>query len=148
MPHALFLGSNLATQDRVSQPPQPFPLPVDSRRPSFLQRLRRVWTGILYISRSQHDDLKDYTTRHGFRKNNSVEFIRAHIGHGTADVVLSLLGLAVPINSAYVPPPLLLSSLKEKVQDINFGRYYVLRVWQRVLNRSIQHVSLDATKPW
>lgn len=100
MPHALFLGSNLATQDRVSQPPQPLPTPADARRPSFLQRLQRFWKSILYISRSERDDLKDYTTRHGFRQNNSIEFIRAHLGHGTVDVILSLLGLAVPINSA------------------------------------------------
>ncbi|KAG0703149.1 natural resistance-associated macrophage protein-domain-containing protein [Suillus ampliporus] len=100
MPHALFLGSNLATQDRVSQPPQPLPTPVDARRPSFLQRLQRFWKSILYISRSERDDSKDYTSRHGFRQNNSMEFIRAHLGHGTVDVILSLLGLAVPINSA------------------------------------------------
>ncbi|KAJ8596811.1 Nramp-domain-containing protein [Rhizopogon salebrosus TDB-379] len=100
MPHALFLGSNLATQDRVSQPPEPLPPPVDTRRPLFLQRLRRIWTGVLYITRSQRDNFKDYTTRHEFRQNNSMEFIRAHLRHGTVDVILSLLGLAVPINSA------------------------------------------------
>ncbi|OJA18838.1 hypothetical protein AZE42_00814 [Rhizopogon vesiculosus] len=100
MPHALFLGSNLATQDRVSQPPQPLPPPVDTRRSSFLQRLQRVWTSTFYISRSQHNDTKDLTTSHEFRTNNSMDFIRSHLGHGTADVILSLLGLAVPINSA------------------------------------------------
>lgn len=29
-----------------------------------------------------------------------MNFIRSHLGHGTADIILSLLGLAVPINSA------------------------------------------------
>jgi metal iron transporter len=100
MPHGLFLGSNLATQDRVSQPPKPLPTPADARRPSFFQRLQRFWRSIIYFSRSEHDNEKDYTTRHGLRQNNSIEFIRAHIGHGTADLVLSLFGLAVPINSA------------------------------------------------
>jgi len=98
MPHALFLGSNLATQDRVSQPSQPLPPPVDTRRSSFLQRLQRVWTSTFYIS--QHNDTKDLTTPHEFRTNNSMNFIRSHLGHGTADIILSLLGLAVPINSA------------------------------------------------
>jgi metal iron transporter len=111
MPHGLFLGSNLATQDRVSQPPKPLPTPADARRPSFFQRLQRFWRSIIYFSRSEHDNEKDYTTRHGLRQNNSIEFIRAHIGHGTADLVLSLFGLAVPINSAYVPPSMLLSLL-------------------------------------
>jgi metal iron transporter len=112
MPHALFLGSNLATQDRVSQSPEPLPPPVDTRRPLFLQRLRRMWTGILYITRSQRDNFKDYTTRHEFRQNNSMEFIHAHLRHGTVDVILSLLGLAVPINSAYVTLLSLLSSFE------------------------------------
>ena len=112
MPHALFLGSNLATQDRVSQASQRLPQPVDTRCLSFLQRLRRVFTNILHVSRSQSDDFKDYTTRHEFRKNNSVEFVRAHIRHGTTDVILSLMGLAIPINSACVPYPSLLSSIK------------------------------------
>lgn len=110
MPHSLFLGSNLATQDRVSQPPQPLPTPADARQPPFLPRLKRLWRSILYFSRSERDDEKDYTSRHEFRQNNSIEFIRAHLGYGTVDVIFSLLGLAVPINSAYVPPPLLLSS--------------------------------------
>lgn len=100
MPHALFLGSNLATQDRVSQPPQPLPTLADARRPSFFQRLKRFWRSILYFSRSERDNEKDYISRHGFRQNNSIEFIRAHLGYGTVDVIFSLLGLAVPINSA------------------------------------------------
>ncbi|KIK49560.1 Nramp transporter [Suillus luteus UH-Slu-Lm8-n1] len=100
MPHSLFLGSNLATQDRVSQPPQPLPTPADARQPPFLPRLKRLWRSILYFSRSERDDGKDYTSRHEFRQNNSIEFIRAHLGYGTVDVIFSLLGLAVPINSA------------------------------------------------
>ncbi|KAG2156502.1 natural resistance-associated macrophage protein-domain-containing protein [Suillus bovinus] len=100
MPHALFLGSNLAAQDRVSQPPKPLPTPADARRLSFFERFKRFWRKILFFSRSEHDDGKDYATRHEFRQNNSIEFIRAHLGHGTVDLVFSLLGLAVPINSA------------------------------------------------
>ncbi|KAG1885604.1 natural resistance-associated macrophage protein-domain-containing protein [Suillus subluteus] len=100
MPHGLFLGSNLATQDRVSQSSQPLPTPADVRRPSFFQRLERFWRSIIYFSRSERDNEKDYTSRHGFRQNNSIEFIRAHLGYGTVDLVLSLFGLAVPINSA------------------------------------------------
>ncbi|KAG1826250.1 natural resistance-associated macrophage protein-domain-containing protein [Suillus subaureus] len=100
MPHGLFLGSNLATQDRVSQPPQSLPTPADARRPSFFQRFERFWRDIIYFSRSERDNEKDYTSPHGLRQNNSIEFIRAHLGHGTVDLIFSLLGLAVPINSA------------------------------------------------
>lgn len=102
MPHALFLGSNLATQDRVSDPPEPLPTPADARRLSFSQRFKQFWRSIIYFSRSERDTGKDYTSRHGFRQNNSLEFIRAHISHGTVDLIFSLMGLAVPINSAYV----------------------------------------------
>lgn len=100
MPHALFLGSNLATQDRVSQPPQPLPIPPDARRLSFSQRFKQFWRSILYFSRSERDHERDYTSRHGFRQNNSIDFIRAHLWYGTVDLILSLFGLAVPINSA------------------------------------------------
>lgn len=112
MPHALFLGSNLATQDRVSQPPQTLPPLEDIRRPSFLQRLKGIRTNLFYFSRSRREEFKDYTTRHEFRMNNSIEFVRSHIWHGSVDVILSLVGLAVPINSAYVPPLSLLSSFE------------------------------------
>ncbi|KAF8971905.1 natural resistance-associated macrophage protein-domain-containing protein [Flammula alnicola] len=64
MPHSLFLGSALATQDR---PPA--------------------------------SAYSTAATRHSERQNNSFEFIRAHIYHGTVDVVGSLLGFAVMINS-------------------------------------------------
>ncbi|KAG2117911.1 natural resistance-associated macrophage protein-domain-containing protein [Suillus discolor] len=100
MPHALFLGSNLATQDRISDPPKPLPTPADARRLSFSQKIKQFWRSIIYFSRSERDTGKDYTSRHGFRQNNSLEFIRGHISHGTVDLVLSLMGLAVPINSA------------------------------------------------
>ncbi|KAF9229594.1 natural resistance-associated macrophage protein [Gyrodon lividus] len=100
MPHALFLGSNLSTQDRVSSAPADLPPPVISQPFSLQSRLRQLWRTMFYFSRTDREDLKDRTTRHALRQNNTIEFIRAHLTHGIVDVVVSLLAVAVPINSA------------------------------------------------
>ncbi|KIJ68683.1 hypothetical protein HYDPIDRAFT_81919 [Hydnomerulius pinastri MD-312] len=99
MPHALFLGSNLSTQDRVSTAPQ---LPSPAATPAFSLRykLKQLWRSMFYFSRIDREDLKDTTTRHEFRVNNTLEFVKAHMTHGTVDVIISLLAVAVPINSA------------------------------------------------
>ncbi|KAF9564934.1 natural resistance-associated macrophage protein [Agrocybe pediades] len=73
MPHSLFLGSALATQDRISYHDK--------------QETRADLTTI------------EAVTRHSEHQNNPFEFVRAHIYHGTFDVVGSLLGFAVMINS-------------------------------------------------
>ncbi|KAH7915118.1 natural resistance-associated macrophage protein-domain-containing protein [Hygrophoropsis aurantiaca] len=100
MPHALFLGSFLSTQDRVTAAPAPIPLPSPSPQLTYGERLRRLRRSLFTVSRSEREDLKDVRTRYGLRENNSIQFIRAHINHGIVDVVLSLLAVAVPINSA------------------------------------------------
>ncbi|KNZ76908.1 Manganese transporter pdt1 [Termitomyces sp. J132] len=64
MPHSLFLGSALATQDRVDPAPQ-------------------------------HSGM----SRHAHWQNRSYAFVHSHIYHGIADVVISLFGFAVLINS-------------------------------------------------
>ncbi|KAJ7687435.1 putative transporter of the NRAMP family [Mycena rosella] len=69
MPHSLFLGSTLATQDRVT-----------------VERLE-----VLHVADSRET--------HADRENNTLDFIRAHLNHGIFDVVGSLLGFAVLINS-------------------------------------------------
>ncbi|KXN83609.1 Manganese transporter SMF1 [Leucoagaricus sp. SymC.cos] len=84
MPHALFLGSSLATQNRVSTAP----IQVNAGGTS-------VQGGL--ITDSQH---RDNRTKHEERENNSLTFIRQHLTHGVTDVVSSLLLIAVPINSA------------------------------------------------
>ncbi|KAF8845347.1 Nramp-domain-containing protein [Paxillus ammoniavirescens] len=100
MPHALFLGSNLSTQDRVSSAPTDLPQHVISQPFSLQAKLRQLWRTMFHFSRTDHENLKDRTTRHLLRQNNIPEFIRAHLTHGTVDVVVSLLAVAVPINSA------------------------------------------------
>ncbi|EGO02730.1 hypothetical protein SERLA73DRAFT_84509 [Serpula lacrymans var. lacrymans S7.3] len=100
MPHALFLGSSLATQDRVSTAPRPLPTPSTTSEPGVRGRWTRIRRALFSIYRSEKRESKDLTTRHGLRENNSLKFISAHIRHGTVDVVLSLLAVAVPINSA------------------------------------------------
>lgn len=136
MPHSLFLGSTLATQDR--EPPEQV-----SHSRSLSQQLstvsslstihfaqinneatktpehtitrkltiRRFWKRFRYIHRSiwllttsifktPPDSTMDGAIRHHEdRENNSVEFVRRHLYHGIVDMVSSLLGFAVVINS-------------------------------------------------
>ncbi|KAH9486175.1 Manganese transporter pdt1 [Psilocybe cubensis] len=118
MPHSLFLGSALATQDRVS-----FRSDKDTRTLTTLvtkdsqESLTQVpqvperqslWHRIYEECRYSVLDafrkppasiFATAATRHSERQNNTYEFIRAHIYHGTFDIVGSLLGFAVMINS-------------------------------------------------
>ncbi|KAI0762678.1 natural resistance-associated macrophage protein [Fomes fomentarius] len=101
MPHALFLGSYLATQDRVGlEPTLPDPA-MSSPSPSNFRGRFRVWFRSLFtISRAERIAAsRDYRDKYG-RENNELGFIRAHISHGLVDVIVSLMTVAVPINSA------------------------------------------------
>ncbi|KAJ3894222.1 natural resistance-associated macrophage protein-domain-containing protein [Lentinula edodes] len=83
MPHSLFLGSALATQDRDSPP--------ESQYPSFAQVFRthpETTYGAKYNIR-RHEDWE----------NNSFDFVKRHLYHGIVDMTGSLLGFAVVINS-------------------------------------------------
>jgi metal iron transporter len=105
MPHALFLGSYLATQDRVSlaPPAEPATLPIPAGRTSLQSRVKKRIISLFRVSRAERvASSKDYRSRHGDRENNQLSFIRQHLGHGIVDVVTSLLALAVPVNSASV----------------------------------------------
>ena len=114
MPHSLFLGSSLATQDRIS-----FRAPQDtgsnntvgkgetddslknqpSERVSHLRRFYgKFKKSILDAFLKPHASM----FCHGERQNNSFEFVRAHIYYGMFDMVGSLIGFAVMINSLYV----------------------------------------------
>lgn len=116
MPHSLFLGSALATQDRISFrasqeagtcntvstkdtddsfPNQPSEKVSCSRR-LFEKSKKFVLVAFLKPPASTT------ATRYSERQNNPFEFVRAHIYHGMFDVVGSLLGFAVMINSLYV----------------------------------------------
>ncbi|KDQ31564.1 hypothetical protein PLEOSDRAFT_24093 [Pleurotus ostreatus PC15] len=68
MPHSLFLGSALATQDRISALPPTQPE----------EKLVKT---------------------HADRLNRPLPFVTAHLKHGIFDIVASLLGFAVLINS-------------------------------------------------
>ncbi|KAG8746729.1 hypothetical protein FRC10_004033 [Ceratobasidium sp. 414] len=154
MPHALFLGSSLATLNRVSDPIIHTTLPYheQKRTYTFWQQFGRARRALFWVQRSpQSGSLINQVTpttaaavdphelnntlpiaRHaspppvtaladvdlteveskvapqiqprveGYRghKNNSLAFIRAHLGHAVIDIVMSLLGFAVSINSA------------------------------------------------
>lgn len=108
MPHSLFLGSALATQDRISAAPNDtqslYSLGGDTlaERPCRgpWQRVAHAVTDIFRVRRVERD--LDNATRHAEHENRGFAFVRAHIYHGIADVVVSLLGFAVIINSLYV----------------------------------------------
>ncbi|KAF8489582.1 natural resistance-associated macrophage protein [Gautieria morchelliformis] len=98
MPHALFLGSSLATLDRVSSAPTSLPGPP---RTFTLSSTRSYIRSLFYMHRvAENDEGPDRQTRHDERLNNSLAFVSSHLRHGTVDIVMSLLGVAVPINSA------------------------------------------------
>ncbi|KAF8676798.1 Mn2 and Fe2 [Rhizoctonia solani] len=140
MPHAIFLGSSLATLDRVSSAPPPLanlPAPNANDQPvTFWQKITKFRKSMIYVERkppgnplmstrpnesgaaevkesetasvsshSKDDELASPTGKNHpvvSRKylNNSTEFIGAHLGHAIIDIVMSLLGFAVVINSA------------------------------------------------
>lgn len=103
MPHALYLGSYLATHDRVSTHSlsEPMSLPVPAAAPqSKIAMFRKAIRKLFSVSHRREVDGVDVTTPHGERDNNAIAFIRAHLKHGIWDIVMSLLGFAVVINSA------------------------------------------------
>ncbi|KAJ7150296.1 natural resistance-associated macrophage protein-domain-containing protein [Mycena filopes] len=111
MPHSLFLGSALATQNRLStEAPSPVvklePVQVTTSRETTSQTLRdpsrltRIWDSFASLFRTPPPSGSSTSVkRHADRENNSLDFIRAHLKHGIVDVVGSLLGFAVLINS-------------------------------------------------
>ncbi|TFY71053.1 hypothetical protein EVG20_g1959 [Dentipellis fragilis] len=107
MPHSLFLGSALATQDRVS-PRTSKPLAqssdsVDSLSTASISRWhptpRDWWRSFVSNFRVAPLDPAAEPKCHAERENNSLSFVKSHLGHGIADIVISLLGFAVLINS-------------------------------------------------
>jgi len=118
MPHSLFVGSALATQDRNES------RQVDDEKLSSFTVLNTRSSGDSEILRSpsRYETLvsvfKTLATRffrnspprscvtraqrHSDHDNNPLPFVEAHIYHGIVDVVVCLLGFAVLINSMYV----------------------------------------------
>ena len=103
MPHALFLGSSIATQDRVSEAPQEALTAPSPSQTTIKSRLRRTIFKLFRIDRVEREvSTKDHRSKYGERENNSLTFIRQHLTHGIIDIVSSLIAIAVPINSASV----------------------------------------------
>lgn len=118
MPHSIFLGSALSTQDRVSKPDKlPRIETVDTGTtltprtrkakltlPSPYELLRQLKKNFRETFRLVPiEELSSNLKSHAERDNNTHAFVRAHIYHGMIDITLSLLGLAVVINALYVP---------------------------------------------
>ncbi|KAG2118157.1 smf Mn2+ and Fe2+ transporter [Suillus discolor] len=114
MPHSLFLGSHLATQDRLSKnspiPDSPLsdkvrelePIEVASRRERSQHLGQAIWRQLqswFVVSRAELEALNARPKSHKHRENNPLEFIRSHLYHAIVDVVSSLLGFAVIINA-------------------------------------------------
>ena len=103
MPHALFLGSFLATQDRVTSSPEALPYPAhatDEDSIGLKARLRIFFSSLVTVSRAERIAAsRDYRNKYD-RENNDLGFIKAHLTHGLIDVISSLVCVAVPINSA------------------------------------------------
>ena len=95
MPHSLYLGSALATQDRASVKPVVLPSPSRIRDTGN----NRLIGKISALFRPVHSDNSDEFASHVDRPNNSLPFIKAHLYHGIIDLVVNLLGIAVIINS-------------------------------------------------
>ncbi|KAF8890082.1 natural resistance-associated macrophage protein-domain-containing protein [Infundibulicybe gibba] len=113
MPHSLFIGSALATQDRLSLTPAPekdpkvLPGSRNSSESHITPPTSRVF-GLLTAAvewvrsafrvppPSAHSSP---VTHHVDHENKPLTFVRAHIYHGIVDIVASLLGFAVVINS-------------------------------------------------
>lgn len=120
MPHGLFLGSSLATQDRVSETkkyenPSTDSIDSETTLPVHSSVTRRIYSprnfiiGLKQIARSafrswklsQLDDVArpDGIGGHANWENKPLSFVRAHLRHGITDIVVSLLGFATTINS-------------------------------------------------
>ena len=103
MPHALFLGSMMATQDRVSEAPQEPLTVLPTSQGTVKSRIRQKMLKLFHVDRAEREtSTKDYRSKYGERENNSLTFIREHLTHGIIDIVSSLIAIAVPINSASV----------------------------------------------
>ncbi|KZT35828.1 natural resistance-associated macrophage protein, partial [Sistotremastrum suecicum HHB10207 ss-3] len=83
MPHALFLGSSLATQDREAS----------SIQLGDEEHACRA-------TEDPSEDISSDEVRSERKQNNKLAFIRAHLMHSIIDISMSLMGFAVVINSA------------------------------------------------
>lgn len=105
MPHSIFLGSALATQDRVSITIKSAPSSQERRtyKTAVHAFLRKFTITKASVSRLFHmSPLKEGSAdprSHEEHENNTLGFVKAHIYHGIVDMAISLLGFAVLINA-------------------------------------------------
>lgn len=117
MPHSLFVGSALATQDRdESRQTEDEKLTFttlntrSSGDSGILRSPLRYQMLVSILKKSayrffRNSPPRSYATRaqrHSDHENNPLPFVETHFYHGIADVVVCLLGFAVLINSMYV----------------------------------------------
>ncbi|TFK21529.1 natural resistance-associated macrophage protein [Coprinopsis marcescibilis] len=109
MPHSLFIGSALATQDRIEfrEMKKDVWYDGDSDRTSFEGEALPLWKRVVRAIKKNvmsafskpPPSFYSQATKHSEHENNPYAFVRAHIYHGIIDVAGSLLGFAVLINS-------------------------------------------------
>lgn len=113
MPHSLFLGSALATQDRVDHLPDPAKeaqaqlrtldsvSSASSGSSKKLGLVEYIRAGVKRHLRIVNvtDVARPDLASHAEHTNRPYSFVRLHLYHGIVDMVISLLGLAVVINS-------------------------------------------------
>ncbi|KAF7791103.1 hypothetical protein EIP86_002064 [Pleurotus ostreatoroseus] len=118
MPHSIFLGSALATQDRLAPPPKKLPRVATASTTSASSEWSfsddatldvrpwrvRAWRKLKLEARAAFrivplDAYAHDARTHAEHENHSEAFVRAHVYHGMVDIAVSLLGLAVVINA-------------------------------------------------
>ena len=122
MPHSIFLGSALSTQDRISSAPDKLARiestltvetnmttsssssanPLFGLRRMLLAHMLGIKERIVSVFRMDSLAGKVEARTHAEHENNSYAFVRAHVYHGMIDIAISLLGIAVVVNSMCV----------------------------------------------
>ena len=122
MPHSLFLGSALATQERETGEMTSEERPrrswswgsgvastITEKACSSMSKLkagltkdsvRRSMRRAFYMGRVHED--REPPRNHAEHENHSASFVQRHLTHGTVDMVVSLLGIALVINALCV----------------------------------------------
>lgn len=145
MPHSLFLGSALATQERESE--EEFSeksrtwdssstlastlaektrslvanVKAGLSRDSLVRSAKRAF----HMGRVREEGEGRPPRNHAEHENHSVGFVERHLTHGVVDMVVSLLGLALVVNALYALVVLLFQS-SDGVADMHLHRIVIL----------------------